>query len=96
MYKISISARCQYEIEEAIEFYCLHSQIAPLNFIKTLENTYSNLSKNPSHQIRYKNIRSISLKKFPFSLYYTVNEKGKTIKILACFHNKKNPNKRPT
>ena len=94
-YKISISPRTQKEIENAIDYYALYSKDAPLYFISALKNAYETLETNPFFRVRYKNIRSLKINKFPYSLYFIVNETENSVRVLSCFHNKRNPNKRP-
>ena len=94
-YKIVVSPRAQKEILKAIDYYVVRSQDAPKYFIVQLEKNYAVLENNPFFIIRYKNVRSLKLKKFPYSLYFTVDEKTEIIEILSCFHNKQNPKKRP-
>lgn len=94
-YKIIVSPRAQKEIIKAIDFYSEKSQNAPVNFILQLEKIYSQLAINPYYPVRYKNIRCVKIKKFPYSLYYVFDEKIQTVKILSCFQNKRNPKKRP-
>lgn len=94
-YKIFISPRAYKEIENAIDYYALYSEDAPLNFLSVLKEAYSILETTPFFRVRYKNIRAIRLKKFPYFLYYTVNKESLTIHILSCFHGKRNPTARP-
>ena len=94
-YKIIVSPRAQKEIENAIDFYTLYSNNAPRNFITSLAEAYKTLESSPLFRIRYKNIRSFKLKNFPYSLFFSVNELQKTVRVLACFHNKRSPNTRP-
>ena len=94
-YKVIISPRAQKEIENAIDYYALYSVDAPVNFISLLTETYGSLESNPFFKVRYKNIRALKIKKFPYSLYFSINENNNTVRILSCFHNKRNPNKRP-
>ncbi len=94
-YKIIVSPRAQKEIENAIDFYALYSTDAPMNFITLLSEAYATLQTNPFFRVRYKNIRAIKIKKFPYSLYFTINEDKNNVRVLACFHNKRNPDKRP-
>jgi plasmid stabilization system protein ParE len=94
-YKIIVSPRVQKEIENAIDYYALYSSEAPSNFIKALKDCYDSLENNPYFRVRYKNIRSVKLKRFPYSLFFTITEEHKTIRVLSCFHNKRDPNKRP-
>src|SRR5258708_34376257 len=94
-YRIIVSPRAQKEIEDAIDYYALHSTDAPLNFITLLKDSYNILEENPFSRIRYKNIRALKVKKFPYLLYFVVNKTNNTIRILSCFHNKRNRQKRP-
>ena len=94
-YKIIVSPWAQKEIENAIDYYALYSSNAPQSFINLLKDTYTTLESNPSFSVQYKNIRALKINKFPYSLYFVINETQNTVRILSCFHNKKNPNKRP-
>jgi len=94
-YKVLVSARTQLEIENAIDYYAENSEDAPASFIASLKEAYHQLSITPFQRLRYKSIRAVKINKFPFSLYFTLNKTTKTVKILSCFHNKRNPDKRP-
>ena len=95
VYKIILSLRTQNEIEKSIDYYALHSADAPINFIDSLKEAYDKLSVNPFERLRYKKIRVLQLERFPFALYFTIDTTTNTVKILSCFHNKRNPDKRP-
>jgi len=94
-YRIIVSPRAQKEIQDGIDYYALHSVDAPHNFINILNITYKILEEKPFLRIRYKNVRAFKIRKFPFLLYFVINERDNTVKILSCFHNKRNPKKRP-
>ena len=94
-YRIIISPRAQKEIENAIDYYASSSVDAPINFIVSLQKAYKKLNRNPLFGIRYKNIRALKIRKFPYLLYFVVNEKLLTVKVLACFHGRRNPKRRP-
>lgn len=95
VYKIIVSPRAQKEIENAIDYYALYSADAPVNFIAGLKEAYATLEINPFYRVRYKNVRALKLKRFPHSIYFVINENQNTISVLSCFHNKRNPKKRP-
>lgn len=95
VYKIIVSPRAQKEIEIAIDYYALYSENAPEKFILFLKYSYQALAINPFFTVFYKNVRGLKIKKFPYSLYFTINEEQNTVKVLSCFHNKRHPNKRP-
>jgi plasmid stabilization system protein ParE len=94
-YKLIISPRAQQEIENAIEYYSLIEPNLGTKFINALETTYKSIRANPFHGKRYKNIRSLKIYKFPYSLFFTVDEEQNLVKILSCFHNSLNPEKKP-
>jgi plasmid stabilization system protein ParE len=47
VYKILVSPNAQKKIENAIDFYTLHSNDAPIHFIESIKESYDMLSKNP-------------------------------------------------
>jgi len=94
-FKIIVSPRAQKEIENAIDYYALYSTDAPKDFIAVLKETYATLETIPFFRVRYKNIRALKLIRFPYSLYYVINVNQNSIRVLSCFHNKRNPNNRP-
>jgi len=94
-FKVLVNLRAQKEIDESINFYDLYSDVAPIYFVMAIKNAYSCLEQNPFYRIRYKNVRAIKLRRFPFNLYFTVNEEQGLVTVLSCFHNKRSPKKRP-
>lgn len=94
-YRIIVSPRAQNEIEDAIEYYKQYSSLAPKTFIAQLDTIYDTLSRNPYFHVCYKNVRIINILKFPYSIYFVINEDVKIVKILACFHHKLHPKRRP-
>ncbi|MCO5249705.1 MAG: type II toxin-antitoxin system RelE/ParE family toxin [Chitinophagales bacterium] len=94
-YKVFVSQRAQKEIEAAIDYYAQYSENAPRNFKANLKEAYNILELNPFFEIRYKNIRAMKIKKYPYSLYFVINEDENKIRVLSCFHDKINPTKRP-
>jgi mRNA-degrading endonuclease RelE of RelBE toxin-antitoxin system len=94
-YKIIVSPRTQKEIENAIDYYSLYNSTIPAKFIALIEEAYATLETYLFFRVRYKNIRALKIKDFPYSLYFSVNENENYVKVLSCFHHKLNPNKRP-
>lgn len=94
-YKVIISQRAQQEIENAIDYYALYSSDAPKRFVTLIAKAYILLETNPKLKFSHANVRKLHFKKFPYSLFFTVNEETKTVQILSCFHNKRNPKNMP-
>ena len=93
-YSIVLTKRARKEIKKAIDYYELYSNVAPINFSAVLKDAFDTLTTYPFFAVRYKNVRTLKLKRFPYSLYFTVNKKNNTVSILSCFHNKQNPYRR--
>ncbi len=94
-YKLIVSKRAQTEILKSIEFYEKESLLAPIWFVQEIEIAYKILIENPNQRIRYKNVQSIRINRFPYDLYFVVIEESKQIRVLSCFHQKRNPSKLP-
>ena len=94
-YQVITSPRAKKEIANALDYYNLYSNETPINFINALEDCYHLLADNPFYRVSYKNIRVLKLKKFPYSLYFKVNEDRQVVRVLACFHNKRDPDRQP-
>jgi plasmid stabilization system protein ParE len=60
-------------------------------FALAVETALERILKMPTgYSIRYKNIRIIHTKVFPYNVHYFVNEVEKKIAITAIVHNKRN------
>ena len=94
-FKIAISPRAQREIENAIDFYKMYSLNAPGYFISSLNDSYTMLANNPFFAVRYKNVRAIKVRRFPYALFFTIDESENRVRVLSCFHTKQDPKKRP-
>ena len=94
-YKLIVSVRAQQEIENAIDYYTRRSTVAPSLFIDSLSRAYRLLEMNPFFGVQYKKVHVLKINRFPYSLYFTIDEQRELVKVLACFHNKLNPKKRP-
>ena len=94
-YKVIVSPSAEKEIEGAIDYYSELSLDVPAKFLNQVQETYRILSNNPFFRIRYKNIRAVQVKGFPFMLFYSVIEDKELIIIYSCFHTAKSPRKYP-
>ncbi len=94
-YKIIVSPMAQIEIEDISEYYFQISFKILTKFYTELENAYKYLERNPHFQKRYKNYRAIPIKKFPYLLFFMIDETNKTIKVLSCFNTSRSPKKYP-
>ncbi len=85
-FKIEILPDAQLEVKNAFEYYAQFSSAAIVSFNNQLEEVYSALEKNPFFQIRYKNLRAIPFKSYPFLIFFTVDEDQKIVFIYSVFN----------
>jgi len=94
-YKIAVSSKAHRQFVKAIDYYVEISPAIPAKFIRAIESAYSKLSQNPFFVVRYKNVRAIPVKGFPYLLFFCIDEITKEVKILSVFHTAKNPRRYP-
>lgn len=85
-YELVILERAHSKLAEAYDFYSLVSDQTLRDFDMEIEQVYSYLEKNPYFQLRHKDFRVIPVKRFPFVLFYKINEDEKRVYIYSVFH----------
>jgi plasmid stabilization system protein ParE len=91
-YKIDLDSAAIHDLQKAIDYYDEQQPGLGKKFEITIDNHFSSLSKNPFFQVRYDAIHCLPVKKFPFMIHFAINEKNKTIQIIAVFHTSLDPN----
>jgi mRNA-degrading endonuclease RelE of RelBE toxin-antitoxin system len=94
-YNLTILPQAAFEIQKAFEYYELISDNTFSKFNNQLEEVYQNLEKNPFYQVRYKHLRAIPFKSFPYLVFFDVDQENKIVYIYSVFHTSQNPNKYP-
>ncbi len=85
--KLIIKSTATVEIEEAISHYNTLSKTLSKKLEKEIRYSFSKIAQSPeSFQFRYKTIRIIWLKTFPFGIYYIFD--SDEVYIIAFWHNK--------
>lgn len=82
-------------IADATDYYAGISMKVLKSFNKQLDLSISRILINPYFQKRYKDVRALPLRKFPYIIFYEVNEEEKIIYILSVFCTHQNPEKHP-
>lgn len=83
------------DIQEAIDYYESKQSGLGEYFYQVIDEHLDTLSKNPFFEIRYKDYRGLPIKKFPFIIFYFIDEKVKTVYIMSVFNTSLNPSKYP-
>ncbi len=90
-YSILISDEAYFDISEAYLWYETIENKLAQKFEKDLETAISSIQSNPNKfQLKYKTVRVVFMKKFPFGIHFIKNEA--TVIIVALFHTSRNPN----
>ncbi|MBP6557753.1 MAG: type II toxin-antitoxin system RelE/ParE family toxin [Flavobacterium sp.] len=95
IYSVVIDPRALQDIQAAIDYYDFKSEGLGSYFYQEVEQHFEILAKNPFYQIRYKDYHGLPLKKFPFIVFYFIDEEIKTVFVLSIFNTYINPKKYP-
>jgi plasmid stabilization system protein ParE len=92
LFKIKIEQDALVDIQEITDWYNLQSKGLGVRFQKQVKTQINSLKSNPHiFAIRYQNIQCLLIKKFPFLVHYSIDEKNDIINIYAVFHTSRNP-----
>jgi toxin ParE1/3/4 len=90
VYKLIIKPEAENDLDQAIEWYNEQNENLSAELLNELEKGFNKIQNYPEHyQKRYKQIRIIFTKKFPYGIYYTLE--NDIIFVHAILHNKQNP-----
>ena len=80
------------DIEDVVDYYNKINPNLAISFLDRLKEAKAYILKYPkAFQIKYKNVRTILLKQFPYHIHYIVDDINKQIVVLAIIHAYKNP-----
>jgi plasmid stabilization system protein ParE len=74
------------DIEEAALYYSRINNELGLQFIDRLVEIIRILEANPFFAIKYKTIRTVRLRQFPYLIHFLLQEKSKKVIILAVIY----------
>jgi len=95
-YKIILTPDAIKNIDDAIEYYKNFASIkVAKSFIDDYKTTFKDIQKTKYFQFFFQEFRGKPMKKFPFIVFYTIDESLKIIIIKAIFHTSQNPDKYP-
>ncbi|HEY3369433.1 MAG TPA: type II toxin-antitoxin system RelE/ParE family toxin [Prolixibacteraceae bacterium] len=92
-YRITIDTEALYDIQDIANWYDMQKAGFGKRFQNTIIKQIEELADNPKvFAIRYKEIRCMLVKKFPYMVHFYLNPKNSTIEILAVISTVRNPN----
>ena len=91
-YTYILLKHAQKDYEQSIEWYMERSVDVAEKFVKSIDSVIQLICNNPNRwRKKYKNFHEITLKKFPFTIIYTIEEDKYLIVISSIYHHKRNP-----
>ena len=91
-YEVIISHRARVDLETAIEWYNAQQYDLGIDFLLDFYTCLDFLSTFPKvSAVVYKGYRRLIIKRFPYSIFYEIDEITKEVIILAIWGNKQNP-----
>ncbi len=92
MYSCIFEQRAVSEYKKALLWYLERSISAAEDFEIILMDKLKTICKNPEmYTSLSKKFRETSLKTYPYSIIYFVEEEIKTVVVISVFHHKRNP-----
>lgn len=93
--KLRYSKRAIIDVDIAAGWYEAQRKGLGVEFLTSLEGTIERIQENPKlYSVKYKRTRSALVRKFPFSVFYTI-EKSEVV-VHAVFDNRQDPIKTPS
>ena len=92
-YRVEVSANARLDIEQAIEYYNLQKPDLGIDFLLEFYELSDFISANPKiNQKIYKFYRRFRLKRFPYLVYYFLEDQtlGKKMVIIRVSHSRSN------
>jgi hypothetical protein len=91
-FKLKILSRAKLEVKEATEYYESKTKGLGKTFYLEFKNYSKTLRNIPFFEEKYNIVRILPLKKFPYTIHFTVDEFEKTVSIQAVTSNHQDPN----
>lgn len=90
-YKIVLLKEAEYDLDDAFLWYEMQKPLLGTKFIEYIDKGFQFITFHPKaspEKIEF--VRCHIIKKFPFGIYYKLNEEKKEIQIIAVLHFKRN------
>lgn len=87
-FEIIVRREAQIEVQQAFDSYEEKNKGLGFEFMRSLDASLQSVKRNPlSYQKIYNETRRVLLRKFPYAVFYLVEEKR--IVVIAVFHQKR-------
>ena len=91
-YKVKIDPEALADIQGITDWYNEVMTKLGKRFLETTIKQINSLSKDPQiYATRYKDIRCMLIKKFPYMVHFYINEETNVVEVLAVISTHRNP-----
>ena len=92
IFRIFNTSSAKSDLIEVISYYNSISPKLATEFIYRLREAQKHILLSPyGFEVKYKEVRTVLLKLFPYHIHYLIKEESKQIIVLAIVHAYKNP-----
>lgn len=91
-YTIFIEPEAIDDIQEGIDWYNEQQPGLGRKFHEEVKAAFERLQETPFFQVRYDNVRCLSLHKFPYMVHFTLDETQQMVIVRAVFNTSIDPN----
>jgi len=92
MFEIIILLRADLEVDKIAEYYESLSDGLGTKFFNEYQKYVDTLNSFPFFEEKYNIVRTLPLKKFPYTIHFTVDEINKIVAVHAVTSNYQDPN----
>lgn len=91
-YSYVLQAEAQAEYEVALAWYLERSVLAAENFVEEVDHIIELICQTPYRwRNEYDDYRELGLKKYPYSIVYTIEEENKVVVVSSIYHHSRSP-----
>ncbi len=91
-FKLKILSRAKLEVKEVTEYYESKTKGLGKAFYLEFKNYSKTLRNIPFFEVKYNIVRTLPLKKFPYTIHFSIDENEKTVSIQALTSNHQDSN----
>jgi plasmid stabilization system protein ParE len=94
-YNYILHEHAQEDYETSLKWYAERSEQAAKNFITAVDDALQLICAHPARwRNTYKNYHELGLKKYPFTIIYSIETNKQLIVVFSIYHHKRNPKKK--
>ncbi len=94
-YQYILHKAAQQDYEEALQWYMERSEQAAAKFVLAIDSILLLICNYPTRwRNEYKHYNELGVKKYPYTIIYSIEKEKQLIVISAIYHQKRNPKKK--